>query len=113
MQITVKDENKQPKTYETGSYELTWGVMEDVAKEIDLDSLKTGTQAEIMSKAWNMLKGGGTAIKGLFFDIFPQMTEAEFRTVPIKQLVQVIAEVVAYTMEELAAGDEKNAPGLR
>lgn len=48
MKLNIYEKKQVVKTYEANSYDLMFGTVEDVANAINLDELKSGTDAEII-----------------------------------------------------------------
>lgn len=96
------------KTYTAETYELLWGTCEDVAAALNLDDLETGTNAELIKMAVNLLMGSMDTVKGLFLDIFDGLTEEELRSASIKEMAQVLVDVVLYTLRTLEIHAPKN-----
>ena len=96
------------KTYTAETYELLWGTCEDVAGALNLDDLETGTNAELIKMAVNLLMHSMDTVKGLFIDIFDGLTEEELRSASIKEMAQVLVDVVRYTLATLQLNAPKN-----
>lgn len=96
------------KTYTAETYELLWGTCEDVAGALNLDELETGTNAELIKVAVNLILHSMDTVKSLFIDIFDGLTEEELRSASIKEMAQVLVDVVIYTLTELRLNAPKN-----
>lgn len=101
MYLNIYEKKKVVKTYEADTYDLTFGVVEDVADAIKLDDLKSGTDAEIIKLAANLvLKSTGT-VRELMKDIFEGITDEELRKTKVVEQAGVLVEVVKYTFEQI------------
>ena len=101
MYLNIYEKKKVVKTYEADAYDLTFGVVEDVADAIKLDDLKSGTDAEIIKLAANLvLKSTGT-VRELMKDIFEGITDEELRKTKVVEQAGVLVEVVKYTFEQI------------
>lgn len=107
MYLNIYEKKKIVKTYEADAYDLTFGVVEDVADAIKLDDLKSGTDAEIIKLAANLvLKSTGT-VRELMKDIFEGITDEELRKTKVVEQAGVLVEVVKYTFEQIGKGLQK------
>ena len=101
MKLNIYEKKKIVKTYEADEYALTFGVVEDVAEAVRIDEIKTGTDAEILKLAVNLvLKSTGT-VRDLMKDIFDGITDEELRKTTVVELAQVLVDVVKYTFEQI------------
>lgn len=104
LNIYGKDENGKKiiiKTYEAQTYDLMFGTIEDVAEAVNLDSLKTGSNAEIIKMVGNLVTNSMGTVKELLFDIFDGLTEDEVKHTTVIEIANVIVEVVLYTIKQL------------
>ena len=109
MKLNIYDKKRIVKTYEADTYSLMFGIVEDVADAIDLDSLKTGSNVEIIKMAGNLVMRSRDTVKNLMKDIFDGLTDEELRNVPIAEMATVLVDVVKYTLVQLNIGiDSKN-----
>lgn len=98
------------KTYEAESYDLEFGIIEDVASVINLENVKTGSNAELIRVAGEAITGSLESVKGLMMDIFPGLTPEELRHVKVREMAEVLMDVILYTFGELKKFDTgKNA----
>lgn len=100
---------KIEKTYETDSYALMFGTIEDVAHAIKLDEFKTGTDAEIMQAIGVFVLTSVDTVKDLMKDIFDGITDEELRRTTIEEQAAVLYEVIQFTIRQLSIfGKSKN-----
>lgn len=108
MKLNIYQNKKVVKTYTADTYDLLWSVVEDVAGAVNLDELKTGSEAEIMKLVLNLvLKSLGT-VKELMKDVFEGITDEELRHTKVKEIAQVLVDVVQYTILQLNLFKSKN-----
>ncbi len=101
MKLNIYDKKNIVKTYEADTYDLMFGTVEDVAEAVNLDSLKTGSDVEIIKMIGNLvLKSMGT-IKDLLKDIFEGITDDEIKKTKVPEIAAVLLEVVKYTISQL------------
>lgn len=105
MKINVYDKRKIVKTYEVDAYDLPFGILEDVADTIDIDSLKTGSDVEIITLVGKMIIKNKNIIKELLKDIFDGITDEEIRKTTVTEMARVIVDIVTYTIGQLNLGN--------
>jgi hypothetical protein len=101
MKLNVYEKKKIVKTYEADAYDLTFGVVEDVADAIKLDELKSGTDAEIIKLAANLVLKSTETVRDLMKDIFDGITDEELRHTTVVEQAGVLVEIVKYTFEQI------------
>lgn len=105
MKINVYEKRKIVKTYEVDAYDLPFGILEDVADTIDIDSLKTGSDVEIITLVGKMIIKNKNIIKELLKDIFDGITDEELRKTTVTEMVRVIVDIVTYTIGQFNLGN--------
>lgn len=108
MILNIYEKKKIVKTYETDTYDLMFGVLEDVADAINLDDLKTGSNAEILKMAANTVIHSMDTVKNLLKDIFDGITDDELKNTKITEIAAVLVDVVTFTIQQLNLGNSKN-----
>lgn len=109
MKLNVYKKKEVAKTYETDTYDLMFGTVEDVADAVDLDSLETGSDVEIIKMVGKLVLTSMDTVKNLLKDIFPGLTDDELKNTKIKEIAAVFVDVVKFTIAELGkGGDAKN-----
>ena len=101
MILNIYDKKKVVKTYEMDSYDLMWGTVEDIADAIKLDELKSGSNEEIIKLAFNLVVTAKDTVNDLMKDIFDDLTDEELRCVKVSEMVNVLVDVVKFTVKEL------------
>lgn len=101
MKLNIYKGDEIVKTYEKDSYRLRFGVVEDVAKAVNLDELEEGTEAEILRMIAKLVITSLDTIKGLMKDIFPGLTDEEIRNCSVDEMAMVIFEVIEFTIKQL------------
>lgn len=108
MKLNIYEKKKIVKTYTAETYDLMFGTVEDVAEAVNLDELKTGSDVEIMTMAGKLVMKSMSTVKELLKDIFDGLTDEELKNTKVAEIVQVVIDVVMYTMTELGKGNSKN-----
>lgn len=101
MKLNIYDKKKVIKTYETSTYDLMFGTVEDVAEAIKLDNLKTGSDVEIIKMVGNLVITSMDTIKDLLIDIFDGLTEDELKHTKVSEIAMVLVDVVKFTIQQL------------
>lgn len=104
MKLNIYEKKKIVKTYETNTYDLMFGTVEDVANAIDIDSLKTGSDKEIISLVVKLVTTSIGTLKYLLLDIFDGLTEEELKNTKVSEIVTVLVDTVKFTIEQLNIG---------
>lgn len=108
MKLNVYEKKKVVKTYTADSYDLMLGTLEDVANAVKLDNMKTGSKAEILSMAMNLVKDSYSTVVDLMKDVFDGITDEELRKTKVIEIVNVLADIVTVTVRQLNLGFGKN-----
>lgn len=91
------------KTLTTSGYDLMMGTVEDFMQIIDVDKLNDNMEVA------KMVLNGFAQMKPLLKDIFPEMTDEDFKGIKIKELVRTIMQIGTSIVESLRVlNDEKN-----
>lgn len=101
MKLNIYEKKQVVKTYEADSYDLMFGVLEDVANAIKLDELETGTDVEIIKMVGNLVLTSMGTVKGLLKDIFEGITDEELKNTKVSEIAVVLMDVVKFTISQL------------
>lgn len=102
MKLNVyKNQNEIEKTYETATYDLMYGTVEDVLGIFDeIDDLNDNM------KIFAVIQKNRTKLNDLLLDIFPEMTEDDLRKIKLKELIPLFLELFKYVGDSFRS--EKN-----
>ena len=102
MKINVyKNQREVEKTYETDTYDLMYGTVEDALAIFDeVDDLTDNM------KLFGVIQKNRTKLNDLLLDIFPEMTEDDLRKIKLKELIPLFIELFNYVRDSF--GSEKN-----
>ena len=90
------------KSYETDTYSLMFGTMEDFLEVINLDAFTgNGNKTELAAAVTNLIRGGMDKFKPLLMDVFDGITEDELRRCRVADLVKVVIKIVNYSIDEI------------
>lgn len=106
MKLNIYQGKKIVKTYTAETYDLMFGTLEDVADAVKLDELKTGTDVEIIKMIGNLVLSSMDTVKELMMDIFDGITSEELRHVKVREMAEVLKDVVFYTIAQLNIGNK-------
>ena len=104
MKLNIYEKKQVVKTYETDTYDLMFGTIEDVAEAVNLDSLTTGSDVEIIKMGGNLVLNSMGTVKNLLKDIFDGLTDEELKNTKVSEIVTVLIDVVKYTIVQLDFG---------
>lgn len=104
MRLDIYDKKKIVKTYEADTYDLEFGILEDVADVVKIDDIETGSDAEILKMAAKAVIGSMDTVKYLLKDIFDGLTDDEIKHTRVSDISQVLLDVIRYTIEQLNRG---------
>lgn len=90
------------KTYTAETYSLLWGTCEDVLNALNIDHMETGTRQELGKMAFDFILHSADMVNELFLDIFEGITEEDLRGAQIDEMIDVLVEVVRYTLAKIA-----------
>lgn len=105
MKLNIYDKKAVKKTYEVDTYELMWGVVEDVADAIKIDEMRSGSNEEVMKLAVNLVITAKDTVNDLMKDIFEGLTDDELRHTRVSEIAKVLVDVVMFTIGQLNKGN--------
>ena len=104
MKLNIYEKRKIIKTYEAETYDLMFGTVEDFIDLVDLDKLQTGSDAEIIKLAGDVVLKGMNVIKPLLKDVFEGLTDEELRNTKVSEIASVLIEIIKFAVTELSKG---------
>lgn len=104
MILNIYDKKEVIKTYEAEQYDLMFGTVEDLMTIFDVDSLKTGSDVELIKLVSNSLPKCMNIIKPLLKDIFDGLSDDELRQVKLVEVAVIIVDVIKYALEQISTG---------
>ena len=102
MKLNIYDHKEVIKTYEADEYELMFGTVEDMIDAAKLDKIESGTDAEIVIAATNLVTTSMDTVKDLLKDVFDGMTDDEIRHTRVSEIVNVIVDVIRYAISQIS-----------
>lgn len=112
LTLNIYEGKKIVKTYEANDFTLKTGVCEDIIKEIDIDKL-TSNKLDEMAIGIEVIKivaKSFSKFKPFLQDVFEGLTDDEFRNTSMKEVANIVVQIVQYTVSELfsVGGNSKN-----
>lgn len=105
MKLNIyNDKDEIIKVYEKDTFRLKFGTVEDIIKVLNVDGLKTGTDVEVIGLVANLVINSIDTVKDLMKKIFDGLTDEELRNTSVEDMVQVLVDVVMYTISRLSFG---------
>ena len=102
MKLDIYDHKTVVKTYETDTYEIMFGTVEDLIDAARLDTIENGSDAEIVVAATNLVTTSMGTVKDLLKDIFDGITDEEIKHTRVSDIVNVIVEVILYAVGQIS-----------
>ena len=102
MKLNIYDHKEVIKTYEADEYELMFGTVEDMIDAAKLDKIESGTDAEIVIAATNLVTTSMDTVKDLLKDVFDGLTDDEIRNTRVSEIVNVIVDVIRYAISQIS-----------
>ena len=110
MKLEIYNKKEVVKTYESDPYSLEMGIVEDILKIVNIDDLQSLDKKSLTLLVVKTVPKSMNSFKYLLKEIFDGLTDDEFRHTKVKNIIDVILEIIVYSIEELGLSDddEKN-----
>lgn len=105
LKLNIYEKKKIIKTYTAETYDLMFGTVEDLLDVIDIDNIQAGDRTELLKAIAKVLANSMNIVKPLLKDIFEGLTDEELRNTTLKNIIDVLAEVIAYSINQLTKGN--------
>lgn len=105
LKLNIYEKRKIVKTYTAETYDLMFGTVEDLLDVIDIDNIQAGDRTELLKAIAKVLANSMNIVKPLLKDIFEGLTDEELRNTTLKNIIDVLAEVIAYSINQLTKGN--------
>ena len=100
--LNIYEKQKIKKTYESDSYDLMFGTLEDFVNVIDEKLFSDNVNDVDFAKiGLSLLKNSMGQIKPLIMDVFEGLTEDEIRHTKTSELLGVILAIAKYSFSEI------------
>lgn len=104
LKLNIYNKKEIEKTYVNDTYDLMFGTVEDFLELINVDEMKTGSDAEIVLLVGKALPKGMGTIKKLLKDVFNEITDEELKKTKVKEITRVLVNIVKYSITEINKG---------
>lgn len=101
MKLNIYEKRRIVKTYEASAYEIMFGTVEDIIDAAKLDKIETGTDAEIVMAATNLVTNSMDTVKDLLKDVFDGLTDDEIRHARVSDVINVIVDIIMYAISQI------------
>lgn len=105
LKLNIYEKKKVVNTYTAETYDLMFGTVEDLLDVIDIDNIQAGDKTELLKAIAKVLAHSMDVVKPLLKDIFEGLTDEELRNTKLKDIIDVLAEVIAYSISQLTKGN--------
>ena len=108
--LNIYNGNEIVKTYATEDYRVTMGLCEDILSIVNVEELGNieGMSEDDFLKFLPMLMKVFNQYKPLVKQIFPELTDAEYRTCDPKEVTKIAWQVIMFALGELFNVASKN-----
>lgn len=101
MKLNIYEKQKVVKTFEAETYNLPFGIMEDVAGLVDIDKVKDMQDTDMLKLVGSIMMQSMDVMKELLHDIFPEITDEDIRKTTIPEVAQLLVDIIIYTVQLL------------
>ena len=105
LKLNIYEKRKVVKTYTAETYDLMFGTVEDLLNVIDIDNIQAGDKIELIKAVAKVLAHSMDIVKPLLKDVFEGLTDEELRKTSIKEIVDVLANIVTYSINQITKGN--------
>ena len=91
----IENKNEVEKTYTVEGYDLMLGTVEDFMNIIDVDKM---TDNKAITK---MVLQGFSRLKPFVKDVFPQLTDEEYKRIKVNDLIRMFVQLGTSVIENL------------
>ena len=112
LKLNIYDGANVVKTYEANDFTLMTGVCEDIINTVDIDKLTSGKLDDktLGIEVIKIVAKSFSKFKPFLQDVFEGLTDDEYRHTSIKEVANIVVQIVQYTVGELfnVGGNSKN-----
>ena len=105
LKLKIYEKRKIVKTYTAETYDLMFGTVEDLLNIIDIDNIQAGDKTELIKAVAKVLAHSMDIVKPLLKDVFEGLTDEELRNTSIKEIVDVLSNIVTYSINQITKGN--------
>ena len=105
LKLNIYEKKNIVKTYTVETYDLMFGTVEDLLNVIDIDNIQAGDKTELVKAIAKILAHSLDVVKPFLKDVFEGLTDAELRNTKLKEIIDVIANIITYSIEQITKGN--------
>lgn len=106
LKLNIYEKRKIVKTYTAETYDLMFGTVEDLLNVIDIDNIQAGDKTELIKAVAKVLAHSMDIVKPLLKDVFDGLTDEDLRHTSVKEIVDVLANIVTYSINQITKGND-------
>ena len=105
LKLNIYEKKNIVKTYTAETYDLMFGTVEDLLNVIDIDNIQAGDKTELVKAIAKILAHSLDIVKPFLKDVFDGLTDDELRNTKLKEIVDVLATVITYSINQITKGN--------
>lgn len=115
LKLNIYDNKGIMKTYTVQDFRLKTGVCEDILEIVEIDKFTDlqNMKDEDALKLMPMMIRFSKQFKTIMMQIFPELTEDEYKNTEMSEVAGIAWQVIMYTITALFNISEKNVPMVK
>ena len=105
LKLNIYEKRNIVKTYTVETYDLMFGTVEDLLNVIDIDNIQAGDKTELVKAIAKILAHSLDIVKPFLKDVFDGLTDDELRNTKLKEIIDVIANIITYSINQITKGN--------
>ena len=105
LKLNIYEKRNIVKTYTVETYDLMFGTVEDLLNVIDIDNIQAGDKTELVKAIAKILAHSLDIVKPFLKDVFEGLTDDELRNTKLKEIIDVIANIITYSINQITKGN--------
>ena len=105
LKLNIYEKKNIVKTYTVETYDLMFGTVEDLLNVIDIDNIQAGDKTELVKAIAKILAHSLDVVKPFLKDVFDGLTDEELRNTKLKEIIDVIANIITYSINQITKGN--------
>ena len=105
LKLNIYEKKNIVKTYTVETYDLLFGTVEDLLNVIDIDNIQAGDKTELVKAIAKILAHSLDIVKPFLKDVFEGLTDDELRNTKLKEIIDVIANIITYSINQITKGN--------
>lgn len=101
LKLNIYEKRKVIKTYTAETYDLMFGTVEDLLDVMDIDNIQADNRTELLKAVAKVLAHSMDIVKPLLKDVFEGLTDEELRNTKISEIVDVLSNIVIYSINQI------------